>query len=281
MAVRSLEVHQPLIAGLTEWLRNNNADPVEIVDAVFAQLIKRGRYLAPDQRLRYVQQVVIGEFLLRWSKKHRGTTVDALVKSEDTKLSELQPFNWCMCLVSDERTFRKIIPRLARTRAVVGCDGSVGTADEFSTFVLDKTYQLAHRFLGHFDPTVPYAAAKAVKYIQVTAVSYYLNAALRESRNIATLGDHFDRSTRMSPRTKVAAKLAYMPASLTKDERLLLREKYGFDRVPVYRLRVKEVATRLGYPNASVLSRKFYRARGWIQNARKRAEARPLKEVRF
>jgi hypothetical protein len=272
--LRALAERRPEIEPAIIWLQKNGGDPSGILDAVLAKLAQRGRHLPKDQRLLYAQKVVLGEFLMRWAVKHRNTTTKELAEDPETQKSEVRPFDMAMMLIGDASVFRRVTPRLARQK-VVGKE--LGNADDFSCFVIQYSGVIAHRFLSNFDPHVFNAAAKAVRYMEVTAVSHYLHVGLAVSRDVPGFAQYMDRSKRMSARTKLAAKLAYFPAALTTDERRILRHRYHFEGSFTRRMKIKDVARLLAYPSAAVVSRKLYRTRQWIRNY----SNRPAPEVPY
>lgn len=249
-----------------KWLERNGAEPAKIITTVLAKLAQRGRHLPKDQRILYAKKVVLGEFLARWASKHHGTTVQKLSENDELNESEMRPFHLAMILAGDASVFRRIIPRLTRQRIISDCGGNLGNETDFSCFVVDYSGVLAHRFLSNFDPKVSGAAAKAVRYMEMTAVSHYLHMGMEISRTVPGLARYLDESKKLGWRTKLAAKLAYLPAALSDAERKVLRERYGVTGSLVRRIKIKAIANLPGYPSAAVLSRKLYRARQWARN---------------
>ncbi|MCH7656415.1 MAG: hypothetical protein IIC95_10620, partial [Chloroflexi bacterium] len=107
-----------------------------------------------------------------------------------------------MIAAGDEKTFTKLVPRFARRKMVERMGLSVGTAEEFATFVAENTRRLANLFLKNFDAARPTAARNAVRYLQMTAVSWYLVRRTRPIRaNAPNLEAYFQSSKRLRVRT--------------------------------------------------------------------------------
>jgi len=78
---------------------------------------------------------------------------------------------------------------------------------------------------------------------------------------------YLKHSPRLSMRTKVAIKIAYLPYphGLSKEEKQYLQETFGWQPPGGRKLAIQEIAARLKFKSAAVLSRKLYRARQWCQ----------------
>jgi hypothetical protein len=271
---------RPELGPAVDWMKENGCDPRRVVNAVLAKLTARRRNLPRDERLKYAAKVVLGEFLARWVKKHRGSKVSDLQEHPELNDREVRPLELAMVAIANATVFKKTLSRLARVRAVQRYGGDLGNAEDYSGFVMSYSHVLAHRFLSHFDPTVKNAPAKAVKYLEVAAVSHYLHQGVVVERDTAGLARHLRESTRLNGRTKLAAKLVYLPSLLTEQERALLRRRYGLTGSLVMRWRVKDAAALLGYPTPNTLSRKLYRLRAWVESQNRIAE-RAKGEVRY
>jgi hypothetical protein len=267
-----LLVSRPELGPAVDWMKENGCDPRRIVNAVMAKLVARGRNLPVDERTKYAAKVVLGEFLARWVKKHRGSKVSDLQEDSEINEREVRPFELAMVAIGNATVFKRTLSRLARVKTLQRHGGDLGNADDFSGFVMSYSSVLAHRFLSHFDPTVKNAPAKAVKYLEVAAVSHYLHHGVVVERDTAGVARHLRKSTRLGRRTKLAAKLVYLPSLLTEKERALLRKRYGLTGSLVMRRRVKDVAALLGYPTPNTLSRKLYRLRTWVESQKQIAE---------
>jgi AraC-like DNA-binding protein len=265
---RRLYNEAPLTRAAVGWLRRNNTLPEELVAEAMRDLKRRGRTLPGALRVRYAARVVLGEFFARWSAKHRGRTVKSLSEDAWVREAELKPFQLAIMAAGDESAFRRITPQLARKRMAERGGMTLGTAEEFTAFVAENTELLADRFLENFDSTRPDAAHKAVRYLQKTAVSYYLVRRTRPIREDApNLMDYLRGSPRLSPRTVLAVKLAYLPMLLTHEDRQTLRQEYACEGSLARRMPIKEIARVLGYKNAAALSRKLYRIRDWCRRS--------------
>jgi hypothetical protein len=264
--IATLVARRPEFSPAIKWLTSNGCNPAAVVGAVIRKLLENGRHLPRDQREAYAGKVLLGEFFARWAKKHQGTTVAALQGDSKANQSEVRPFCLALMAVGTKTAFKKTLPKLARVKAVNKHGGELGNPDDYSCFVVSYGTVLAHRFLSNFNPTVTNAPSKAVKYIELTSVSHYLHAGVHVERDTSGLSQHLRRSTRLNERTKLAAKLVYLPALLTSDERAVLRNRYQITGSLVKRMRVKDVAKRLGFPSPNTLSRKLYRVRGWVES---------------
>jgi hypothetical protein len=271
---------RPELGPAVDWMKENGCAPHRVVNAVLAKLVERGRTLPREERVKYAAKVVLGEFLARWVKKHRGSKVSDLQKDPEVNKKEVRPLELAMVAIGNATVFRRTLSRLARVKTVQRHGGDLGNADDFSAFVMSYAPVLAHRFLSHFDPTVKNAPAKAVKYLEVAAVSHYLHHGVVVERDTAGLARHMRKSKRLSRRTKLAAKLVYLPSLLTEKERSHLRKRYGLTGSLVMRRRVKDVADVLGYPTPNTLSRKLYRLRAWVDRQKQVMEG-PDGEVQY
>lgn len=254
------------------WMEANGCDPRPLIQATLAKLLERKKYLPKERKKAYVKKVLLTEFFYRWALKHRGkTTVKELQEKELTNEQEIKPMQFALMLVGDARTFIKNLPRLAKVKAVSRYGRELGNAEEFSCFVLDHSCVLAHRFLTNFDTSIKNAQSKAVNYIGITAVSHYLRRGAHADRDDAGITKHLRQSRRICERTRIATKLAYLPAALTEHERLVLRRDYGVTGSLARRMRIKDIAKLLGYPAPQTLSRKLYRLKGWVKNEQRLA----------
>lgn len=264
--LKRLLAERPEFATTIDWLEKNGVKPTVVVNAVLSRLIERGRNLPKEERTRYIAKVLLGEFFARWAKKHRGRSVKEMWEDEVLEEHELRPFELAIMGIAEPGVFKKTIPRLARQKMVESCGGKLGTADDFAAFAMTSSRTLAHRFLQKFDPTVINAAAKSLRYLETMAVSHYLHTNVKEARDDIGLSRHMDKSARLRDRTKLAAKLVYLPSLLTQQERALLRREYGLTGSLSRRMRVKDVAPLFGFPTPNTLSRKLYRLRGWVKS---------------
>lgn len=259
---------QSLVGPVVAWLQRNAADPQKLVDDAERQLCGRGRSLPRERRIQYAEKVLIGEFLSRWAKKHHGRSPKELGSDPEVFADEIRPFEFAMMAAGDEGAFKRLAPRFARKKMVEHVGLSLGTGEDFTAYVADNTLRLADLFLKNFDPSRPSAARKAVRYIQMTAVSWYLVQRTRPVRTDApNLEAYLAQSKRINSRTALAIKLAYLPALLTPEERAALRDRYGFKGSLGPRIPIKDIARVLGYATAAALSRKLYRVRRWCRRS--------------
>ncbi len=251
------------------------SDPEGIVREAMRRLESRGHRLPAANRLRYISRVILGEFCARWHKKHAGKTVAMLAGDRVLEQRELRPFLLALVAAGDETAFRRVTPRMARQRTMRSLNMDLGSADDFTGFVASNTEVLADRFLANFDSNIKNAAQKAVRYIQVTAVSYYLTRRTRPIRTeVPNLKEYLRLSNRLRPRTVLAVKLAYLPALLTADECRRLRREYGWEGPFRQTIPIKTIAERLRFKNPDTLYRKLYRVRAWCRSYISDREAR-------
>jgi AraC-like DNA-binding protein len=265
----ALTTEEPLVNfSAIAWMNDNGADPRRIVSDAIERLRSRGRSLPREQRVRYARQVLLGEFFARWAAKNGRKKVADLCDDKDQLAAEMHPFELALMAAADERAFKRLTPLFSRKRIVEHVGLSIGTPDDFAGFVTENTRTLAAQFLKNFDSTRPGAARNAVRYIQKTAVSWYL---IRRTKPIRTdapnLEAYLAGSKRLDERTILAVKLAYLPALLTQAELRILRERYGFTGGIGERLPINDLAARLGFKNPAVLSRKLYRVRAWCRRS--------------
>ncbi len=195
--VDRLELRWPAIEPAIAWLRRNKADPKYVIEAMLVGLQKRGRNLPSEQRLLYARKIVLGEFLARWASKHHTTSVAKLQGGNTADRDEVRTFCLTLALAADQQAFRRVLPRLARTKAVAGYGREIGNDHDFSCFAVSYGEVIAHRFLSKFNPDVSNPAAKAVNYLQVTAVSHYLHIDTTLSRAMPSLPSHLEKSKRI------------------------------------------------------------------------------------
>lgn len=264
----SLSKTQPLIGPVVTWMETNGLSPEKLVANAMGDLRRRNRSLPRERRAQYAVTVLLGHFFEHWAQKHRRGSVKDLFKDDQARGMELQPFELAVIAAADEKAFTKLVPSFTRTKAIEHVGLTIGTADEFSAYVANNTRRLAHLFLKNFDSSSPFAARNSVRYLQKTAISWYLVHRTRPIRADApNLQAYLDRSKRLSGRTALAIKLAYLPALLTARERAVLRDRYDFQGSIGTRIQVKDIAHLLRYKNAAALSRKLYRVREWCRRS--------------
>jgi hypothetical protein len=249
-----------------EWMERNGADPQQIVANTEKKLRHRKRFLPREQRIQYAITVLLGEFFSRWAQKNRGFSIAEMVQDAELKKNEMRPFDLALIAASDEKTFARVAPTFARTAMVKRLGLAMGTADGFPLYVMQNTLRIANLFLKKFDVTRPAASRNAVRYLQKIAVSSYLAARTKPiSADAPNLLDYLEQSMRLSPRTVLAIKLAYLPTLLSPAERKILGTTYSTAVGP--RLPIKRIARILGYRNPAALSRKLYRVRAWCRSS--------------
>lgn len=264
---KELYNHAPFLRPAVGWLRREGVDPEEIACDAIARLRSRGRELPKANRIRYIASVVLGEFCARWHKKYAGKSVAWFKADPDLEKRELQPFLLALMAAGDEKAFRRVTPRLARRNTARFLNMDLGSANDFVGFVGSNTNELADRFLTNFDSSRKNAPQKAVRYIQITAVSFYLTRRTRAIRKDApNLQAYLRNSKRLNPRTVLAVKLAYLPMLLTAEERTRLQREYGWEGPFRQRIPIKTIAERLRFKNPDTLYRKLYRVRAWCRS---------------
>ncbi len=258
---------ESLVTSAIEWLKRNGANPAAIIANALSDLRRRGRSLPHKTRILYAERVLLGQFFARWAAKHRGRALKRLFDDESLQVKELRPFELALIAVGDEKAFDKLTPRFARKKMVEKLGLSLGTADGFTSYVAHNTRHLATLFLKNFDTTRKGAARNAVRYLQMTAVNWYLlHRTLPIRTDAPNLEAYLDRA-RLNPRSVLAVKLAYLPALLTSEERSTIRDEYGFAGGLGPRMPVRAIAKLLRYKNAAALSRKLYRIREWCRSS--------------
>lgn len=205
-----------VVAPAVEWLHRNGVNWQTIVRDSLQSLHRRRHHLPPDRRLRYAQSVVIGEFFARWAAKNSTQSVEDMCTDPDLRSCELRPFELALVLIGDEDAFKKLTPRFARQRFVRDFGLTLGTPEEFSSFVAQNTRRIAKLFLTNFDPARRGAARMSVNYLRVTAVSWYLVRRTRPIRTDAPNLQAYLNGARIRERTRMAVKLAYLPCLLTR-----------------------------------------------------------------
>ena len=264
----AINADESLIGPAVTWLSENGADPRRLLDDAIEQLHRRNRPLPRDRRVQYATKVLLGEFFARWAAKHQGRAIKDILGNREQRAAEFRPFELALMAAGDEQAFKRLTPLFSRKRMVEHVGLSIGTPDGFTGFVAENTCRLAAQFLKSFDSSRPAAARNAVRYLQKTAVSWYL---IRRTKPIRTdapnLEAYLASSKRLGERTVLAVKLAYLPALLTPIERQTLKERYGFTAGIGQRLPINELAGRLGFKDPAGLSRKLYRVRAWCRRS--------------
>jgi|GEM_PF-6486477 len=254
----------PMIASPAAWMVRNGGDPIELVNNALLYMESRKRFMPPPNRDAYAAKVILGAFFVMWLKKHQGKkTIAQLQGNSRLKLKELEPFLHAIIASSNERAFERICPRMARLSMIKKAGLSIGTPDDFEAYVTDHANMLGELMLSNFDTSRPKAAYGAVTYIQVTAVSNYLIRRTRPIRTDAPNLRTYLNYSRLSTRSKLAVKLAYLPSMLKPFEKDILTEKYGFEGSFILLKPIKDIAELLEYKNPAALSRKLYRVRAW------------------
>lgn len=267
--LEALPVMASELGPILEWLTENHIEPRKLVERALAVLHRAGRQLQRKHVIAYCKKTIIDEFLRRWAMKHRGEPLSRLLKDPETKSRELRPFEIALALVGDERNFERTARRFIRADMARRLRVMPPSPEGFSSFVLEKALPIAERFLKNFDTT---RKSSAFSYLERTAVSLYLTPRAKDGKPIEPndLDTYIRTAKRLSPKTVLALKLAYVPALLTKSERDTLRRDFGFRGNVAMRLPIKTIAERLGYANAAALSRKLYRVRKWCEDSARR-----------
>ena len=143
---------------------------------------------------------------------------------------------------------------------------TVGTGEEFSTYATQHAVMLCGLMLSNFQTDRRRAAKAAVTYLQMTAVSNYLVRRTRPIRSDAPNLRTYLRQSRLSPRTKLAVKLAYLPSLLTSAEQASLLHDYDCPGPYTVLMPINKIAPLLGYQTPAALSRKLYRVRAWCRS---------------
>lgn len=268
IGLRDIYASAPLARTVLDWLERNDIDVRPVLEDALARLARRGKRPPRAEQIRYAERVVLGQFFCRWATKNKGGNVRAMRADPKLDQGELRPFQLALLSAADEGAFKRMIPRLARRRTAERSGLWLGTPDEFTAFVAENGELLAQRFLKNFDATRPRAHMAAVRYVQKTAVSHYLVRRTRPIRKDApNLMDYLTNSKRLSTRTILAIKLAYLPALLTAKEVKILQIQYQLEGNLLTRMSIKQIAKVLGYRNPAALSRKLYRAREWCRRS--------------
>lgn len=272
------------VAPMMEWLGREGVDPIDVVRGPLSKLLERGRFLAVPERSKYAGKVLTHEFLVRWHKKHRDRSVGSFSPLE--VLDELRPFELAMMAIGNEKAFLRTTSRMARQSMLNHMNVTVGTGDDFAAFVSKQTKLLARKFIENFDSARPDATLRVGNYLLTTAVSQYLVRRTRPIRTDAPgLPEYLKRAPRLSQRSILAIKLAYLPSSLTQDETLVLKRVHGLSGPFAKRIPIKTLAAALGYRSPAALSRKLYRARAWCrafsEQRRRRIAEGTVAEVRY
>lgn len=265
--LRELIDDEPMILSIVQWLRVNGCEPSTIIAEALRKLRIRGAFLDRYRRVRYTRKTVLGAFFVIWAKKHHGKR--AQLNEEGRELltdEELKEFERALTVLGDEAAFKRVMPRMLRQRTSSRTKGiDLGNAEEYTSFVLQKSADIADIFLENFETDRVKPERAAVGYIETVSVSRYLLKSSREGRNQSKLLAYLTGRNRMDERTRLAAKLVELPALLTFAETEILRNKYGLTGSFSTRRKVKEVAEQLGFPSPAVLSGRLYKVRKWAE----------------
>lgn len=272
------------IEPVVDWLRRHGVDPIDVVRGPLSKLLDKGRFLAGPERAKYAGKVLTNEFLVRWHLKHRDRA--GIPFSPQELQEELRPFELALMAIGHEKAFLRTTSRMARHSMLKHLNVTVGTGDDFAAFVAKRTTLLARKFIDNFNSARPDAALRVGSYLLTTAVSQYLVRRTRPIRTDAPgLHEYLRQARRLSPRSVLAIKLAYLPSSLTPAETMVLKRQYGLAGPFGRRIPIKDIATALGYRNPAALSRKLYRVRAWCRAFSERERRRILEgavaEVRY
>lgn len=251
---------------LIEWLEAEGIDPTPALESALSDLRKRNAYLETDRRLRYLRQVLLGFFFIRWLTKNKGRRFEPPVKTiRQVSDDDSRIFQLAMIALGDDRTFQKVMPRLAKQRQDSSVHAYHISAEGYASHVMNRATEIGDLLLDQFklDRTKPERAV--VSYLQTTTVSQYLQRTAQYVRRMPGLVAYLQGKSRLDDRTRMAAKLVDMPCLLTPDERRKLREKYGVKDAFTQRWKVKDVAELLGYPSPQTLSKRLYRLRKWAE----------------
>lgn len=253
------------VAPFAEWLSRHGYAPDELANHVTARLRASGRHLPATARERYVRQVLLGTFLAKLAELHRGADIASLRRHapDDLRLGML-----AVIAVGYAGAFRRTLPRFVRGRMHAKLGMTVGSAEDFTGYVAENSDRMLDLFLRNFNSGIKGASGKAVKYLQTTAVSWYLVKRTRPiGEDVPNLRTYLERSKRLDQRTALAIKLAYCPAELSYAERVILRKQYGMKGHHLMIIPIKQIAVNLRYRSAASLSRKLYRVRAWCRTS--------------
>lgn len=255
------------VAQAVSWLRTRwGVDAGQLAFTAKMELKKRGRHLPWQQMHRYLRAVVLGEFLARWKQKFAGRSWEQVEK--EVSKADRQALELGIMAVADWRGFRRTLPKMVRQKQAELLGIRHGDDNDFEGFVAERTIHLSKRFFEQFNASGTKASRKAVRFLQVVATRLYLDKRTRPVRDgMPDFLTYIEHSTRLSPRTKLAVKLAYFPFLLTGEEADILAKEYGWKNCNDYRPKIKEIAERLGYKNAAALSNRLYKVRQWCKSA--------------
>lgn len=260
----------PMLESPAAWLCRNGGDPMRSVNDALTRLEASGRFLPPPSRDKYAAKVILGEFFVKWIEKHQGKhTLKQLKAEQELIRDELEPYLHAIIAAADERAFERVRPRMARSSMLEQAGLTTGTADDFTGFVADRVEMLGEIMLSNFDASKAHRPDQAaVSYLCVTAVSSFLARRTKPIRSDAgDLRAYLDYSRKLSERSKLAFKLAYLPALLTPVEKDILSREYGFEGSFTFLEPIQDIAYLLGYKNPDALSRKLYRIRQWSKSS--------------
>lgn len=257
---------------LAHWLEAGGVQVTELIQDAESRLAKKGREIFGKTADRYRRKVVLGVFLAEFAAKYRTESILQIAGTEDHQL-----FQFAVLEANDgafKKHLRKFI-RLQDDEWPLGRDVTSFTRDSFSDFVVEESAALTERFLTNFDASRSGAQYNALNYLQMLSMSQFVKKEVRASRsNPSGYLGHVEASKRLSERTRLAFKLAYVPLALRPEEVEILEKKYGWPRTATRQAnRIKDVAAGLGFSSAAVLSRKLYRVREWADRAANREAA--------
>lgn len=257
--------HHPELDDAATWLGNQGVEVERLLATARGGLATAGRFPPLPQLCSYLKVVVIGELLVRWKAKNAHRSWKEIVEGGDA--SELKLAQRTIIATADGRSFKKTLHRLARKRQAEQLGIQLGDESDFEGFVATESEQIARKFFENFDATRRKAPLAATLYVRMTATSLFLDRRTRPVRSGANLFAYLKSSPRLSMRTRLALKIAYLPYphSLSKEERQYLSDTYGWRPPAGRKLAIKEIAVRMNFKSPAVLSRKLYRARKWCE----------------
>jgi hypothetical protein len=259
--------HHPELRDAVTWITRNHGPDVErLLAGARKDLASAGKFPPLARLCAYFKVMVVGEFLVLWKAKNAHRSWKDIAEEGDP--TELKLAQRTIIATADARVFRRTLRQLARKRQAEQLGVHLGDESDFESFVATESGQIARKFFENFDHTRKKASLAAAKYVRMAATSLFLDKRTRPVRSGATnLFAYLKRSPRLSMRTKLAIKIAYLPYphGLNKVERQYLQEHFGWRPPAGKKLPIKEIASRLKFKNPAVLYRKLYRARKWCQ----------------
>lgn len=261
----------PEFLAFVAWLREHGRDVSQVIEQALARLRQKGSYLPIPAVDRYKRSIILNEFMLVWLTEQKSGRTG----QEDS--SNL--FKTAILLAADDAALTKMLDSMVPKRTKKAHPPLDGFA--FEGFVAGNVGDFVTKMISNFDPARPERAP--LRYLLRMAARKFLRHVAGMAAQVEPEGlfAYLEENARPKERTRLAIKLAHLPAALSSSERDLLRSKYGWVGPIDGKHRVKDVAARLNL-SATGLYTKIYKVKKWLsawQRKRSREALGALEEV--